>query len=444
MGATLFRSRRSISSSWRKHLHYGHVVRLKGGDPFVFGRAQEELEAAAAAGIPTEVIPGISSAIAVPASQMIPLTCRGISESFWVTTGTTRSGDISADIALAARSTATVVILMAMSKLANIMDIFIEAGKAETPVAIIQDGTTHKEKMIIGKAIGYQLPRNACRHRQPCSDRSRRSGEAPGQSRYIILFVHPDFFLTAGKFNIAQTSRRMKELKKQCDPASCLLCRSVQQAWLPAIEANRKIFQLKKGETLFKEGDPMPGMYFIHQGLIKVHKHWDEEKELILRFAKGGDIVGHRGLGIDNIYPVTATVLETTEVCYVDNDFFQATLKMNPDFLYQLMLFFAAELKESERRMRNLAHMPVKGRIAQALTRLQEKFGKDDAGFIALPVSRQDFASYIGATYETTFRLMNEMEAEGLIRWKEKRRPSCNHSPEFTTAKFLQDHHSIQ
>lgn len=132
-------------------LHYGRVVRLKGGDPFVFGRAQEELEAAAAAGIPTEVIPGISSAIAVPASQLIPLTCRGISESFWVTTGTTRSGDISADIALAARSTATVVILMAMSKLADIMDIFIRSGKSDTPVAIIQDGTTSKEKMITGK-----------------------------------------------------------------------------------------------------------------------------------------------------------------------------------------------------------------------------------------------------------------------------------------------------
>lgn len=130
---------------------YGHVVRLKGGDPFVFGRAQEEIEAAMEAGIPTEVIPGITSAIAVPAAQMIPLTCRGISESFWVTTGTTRSGDISSDIRLAAQSTATVVILMAMSKLEAIMDIFTTAGKAETPVAIIQDGTTERERMVIGK-----------------------------------------------------------------------------------------------------------------------------------------------------------------------------------------------------------------------------------------------------------------------------------------------------
>ena len=130
---------------------HGRVVRLKGGDPFVFGRAQEEIEAARTAGIEVEVIPGISSALAVPAAQMIPLTCRGMNESFWVTTGTTKSGQISEDIKLAAQSSATVVILMAISKLEAIMNIFSQYGKAETPVAIIQDGTTPKEKMVIGK-----------------------------------------------------------------------------------------------------------------------------------------------------------------------------------------------------------------------------------------------------------------------------------------------------
>jgi uroporphyrin-III C-methyltransferase len=130
---------------------HGHVVRLKGGDPFVFGRAQEEIEVARSAGIPVQVIPGISSALAVPSTQFIPLTCRGINESFWVTTGTTKTGEISTDIQLAAQSSATVIILMAMSKLEAIMDIFTLYGKAETRVAIIQDGTTAKEKMIIGK-----------------------------------------------------------------------------------------------------------------------------------------------------------------------------------------------------------------------------------------------------------------------------------------------------
>jgi len=136
-------------------IHYAlankRIVRLKGGDPFVFGRAQEEIDAALQAGIKVEVIPGVSSAIGVPASQLIPLTCRGINESFWVTTGTTQSGEISADIKLAAQSSATVIILMAMSKLEAIMDIFTDAGKAETPVAIIQDGTTPNAKIITGK-----------------------------------------------------------------------------------------------------------------------------------------------------------------------------------------------------------------------------------------------------------------------------------------------------
>jgi uroporphyrin-III C-methyltransferase len=136
---------------------HGHVVRLKGGDPFVFGRAQEEIDFARQLGIPVEMIPGISSSLSVPASNMIPLTCRGVAESFWVTTGTTRSGDISDDIRLAAQSTATVIILMAMSKLEQIMAIFSSFGKSETPVAIIQDGTTVNQKMVIGTVKDIQF-----------------------------------------------------------------------------------------------------------------------------------------------------------------------------------------------------------------------------------------------------------------------------------------------
>ena len=129
---------------------HGHVVRLKGGDPFVFGRAGEEIEAARQAGIEVAVVPGVSSSLAVPAMQMIPLTSRGVAESFWVTTGTTQSGDISADIKLAAQSTATVIILMAMSKIEAIMDIFSREGKKETPVAVIQNGTMPNEKRVTG------------------------------------------------------------------------------------------------------------------------------------------------------------------------------------------------------------------------------------------------------------------------------------------------------
>ena len=130
-----------------------HVVRLKGGDPFVFGRGAEEMEYAAGYGLEVAVIPGISSSVAVPANAHIPVTKRGAAESFWVITGTTKEHRLSNDVTLAAKSSATVVILMGMSKLSEIMGLFKKEGKRNTPVAIIQEGTTRNEKIGIGTVV---------------------------------------------------------------------------------------------------------------------------------------------------------------------------------------------------------------------------------------------------------------------------------------------------
>jgi CRP-like cAMP-binding protein len=211
-------------------------------------------------------------------------------------------------------------------------------------------------------------------------------------------------------------------LKKiKCDLNSCSLCKSCKKEWLPAIDANRKVFNLKKGAVLFKEGEEVKGMFFINDGLVKVHKKWDDEKEMILRFANKGAIVGHRGLGGDTVYPVSGTALAPTTVCFIDMDFFTATLKVNTEYLYELMMFFAAELKESEKRMRNLAHMNTKGRIAYALLSLHKKFGVGDDGFMNIVLTRQDIASYTGTTYETLFKMMNEFAEEGILKFAEKR-----------------------
>lgn len=206
---------------------------------------------------------------------------------------------------------------------------------------------------------------------------------------------------------------RSKKIK--CDLHSCSMCLGCQPEWLSALDSNRKMLHFKKGDHLFKEGNPVTGMYFIYSGLVKVHKQWGDHKELIVRFAKQGAIVGHRGLGTDTIYPVSATALSTTEICFVDLDFFIATLKVNHQYLFDLMMFFASELKESERRMRNLAHMSTKGRIGQALLTLQGKFGVTTDGFINIDISRQDLASYSGTTYETLFKMLNEFVEEKLV-----------------------------
>lgn len=130
-------------------LQYGHAVRLKGGDPFIFGRGHEELQYVQAFDIPIEVIPGISSSTSLPLLQEVPLTRRNISESFWVLTGTTKSRQLSKDIRLAAKSSATLVILMAIKKIKIIQEILLQEGKGECPVMIIQNGSRSNEKVVL-------------------------------------------------------------------------------------------------------------------------------------------------------------------------------------------------------------------------------------------------------------------------------------------------------
>ena len=129
---------------------YGHVVRLKGGDPFVFGRGSEEIDFAQRFGIETAIVPGISSALGVPASNGISLTQRKIAESFWVITGTTSDHKLSKDVDLASQSSATVVILMGMNKLDEIVSLYQSNRTDDLPIAIIQNGTKKTEKKIIG------------------------------------------------------------------------------------------------------------------------------------------------------------------------------------------------------------------------------------------------------------------------------------------------------
>jgi CRP/FNR family transcriptional regulator len=206
----------------------------------------------------------------------------------------------------------------------------------------------------------------------------------------------------------------MKKSKEECDLKSCFLCKLCVKEWLPAVSAGHKNFDVKKGEVIVKEGDPVTGVYFVNSGNVKVHKKWGNDKELIVRFASAGAIFGHRGL-IAETYPISATALEPTKVCYFDLEFFNATLKVNHELAYQMIIFLSQDLLESEKRMRNLAHMSVKGRLAQSLLSLKEQFGLAHDGSLKIELSRQDLASFAGATYETVFRVLNELTTKKLI-----------------------------
>jgi CRP/FNR family transcriptional regulator len=234
-------------------------------------------------------------------------------------------------------------------------------------------------------------------------------------------------------------------LKVPCGLDNCFLCQHCIPEWKELIAIKKSTFVVKKGKPIFQIGEKVKGIFFIYSGAAKIHAPWGDNKELIIRFATAGDIAGHRGLqtshrGLqtatrepsthnseprkpsthnpeppDQTYPVSATALEDTTVCFIPNEFWEASLKANPSLTYTLVQFYATELQKAEHRMRNLTHQEVKGRIADALLDISRTFGFKKDQFLAITLTRQDIASYAGTTYETVFKFFTELIEKKII-----------------------------
>jgi CRP/FNR family transcriptional regulator len=181
------------------------------------------------------------------------------------------------------------------------------------------------------------------------------------------------------------------------------------------IATGKQVLHYKKGETIFREGEEARGIYFIVEGSVKVHRSWGAGNEFILRFATAGDVVGHRGHGVPGGFPISATVLDTTTVCFITSEFLEILFQTDHRFLYAMMQLYASELQAAEKRMRDLALRPVKGRVAQALLTLRDVFGTDGDQYLKIPITRLDIACYAGTTYEAVFRLLKDWSGTGLV-----------------------------
>ncbi|MFI8231600.1 uroporphyrinogen-III C-methyltransferase [Streptomyces sp. NPDC085900] len=147
-----FMAQEAINNALIEHAKQGKsVVRLKGGDPFVYGRGMEEVNALAEAGIPCTVVPGISSSISVPGAAGIPVTHRGVAHEFTVVSGHVAPDDARSlvDWPSLARLTGTLVVLMGVATIGKVAETLIAHGKSpDTPVALIQEGTTAAQRRV--------------------------------------------------------------------------------------------------------------------------------------------------------------------------------------------------------------------------------------------------------------------------------------------------------
>ena len=179
----------------------------------------------------------------------------------------------------------------------------------------------------------------------------------------------------------------------------------------------------KKGETIFKEGQRMDNMYMVDKGRVKVYANYSKDVEVVIRFATDGQTLGHRGLGDDNIFPVTAEALTETTVNILPLSVFNDLLKNNYEFCYYFMLFFAEELRRTERRKKNLLKMTVKQRVAGAIKLNAEAFGfeKDDPTLLSYTASRKDISSLANTTYESTVRSLSELQSDKILKIEGKK-----------------------
>lgn len=203
-----------------------------------------------------------------------------------------------------------------------------------------------------------------------------------------------------------------------CDSTNCFIRAFTGADWRKKVNSERLTISLRKGDTLFKEGGPVLGIFFIYKGKVKVYNTGAQKRTQIVRFANTGSIVGHRGFGTLNHYPIGASALEDSIVCFIPRQLFFDTLVDNPPLTMELLNFYADELRRTEHKLLSLSQMTVKQKLAECMLTLGEIYGTqtiDGATFLNVKLSRQEYADVIGSSIEEVIRTISQMKKEGLI-----------------------------
>ena len=188
--------------------------------------------------------------------------------------------------------------------------------------------------------------------------------------------------------------------------------------WRAMIESHREEVAYPRDALIFEEGQEAKRIKVIKTGKAKVYTTYQTGREQIIRLAADGQVLGHRGLGGDHHYPVSCKALAETVVYHIPLKLFQDVLKANHLFCYHFLMFFAEELRASDRQLEQYINRDVRQRMASALIYSLNVFGysKRNNNRIAYTLSRKDFASLIGATYETVVRALSDFDKSGIIK----------------------------
>ncbi len=172
---------------------------------------------------------------------------------------------------------------------------------------------------------------------------------------------------------------------------------------------------IKKGENLMTEGTAINGLYCIRDGKCKLTKLNTNGKEQIIKYVKGGDILGHRSILSDEPAGLNVTALEDMHVCFIPKGDILDTIRENSHFSLNLMKNISHQLNQANTSISRMAQKPVKDRLAETILDLEEIFGVDNEGCIDIVLTREEIANTIGTATESAIRLLSNLKKDGVI-----------------------------
>ena len=185
--------------------------------------------------------------------------------------------------------------------------------------------------------------------------------------------------------------------------------------WIQIINRSKEQTVYQKGQLLFREGDRVSGLYFVQNGKVKVVSNGLNDKEHIVRLANDGYVIGHCAVAGES-YPVGAIALEDTVACFLSNELLKSAYLENPTFTLAFMFYYSAELRKMESRLKYVAQMSIREKVAEALLYLHDIFGVSDTDqILSVTMSRQELADLVGTNAEQVTRQLSLFQDEKII-----------------------------
>lgn len=207
----------------------------------------------------------------------------------------------------------------------------------------------------------------------------------------------------------------------KCPTKDCSVLKNCSEECLDLITSLKKVAYFIPGQRILMEGNTAKGIYFIETGQVKIYKSDSRGQEIILRFAKPGDVIGFSTSEITKEYQVSAMAITSTTVCFLDYQAFMDLTGRFPELAMELLRFYRTELALLEEKSLRLATMTVPQKVADAILTMEAAFGSEGpAKPLNLILSRQDIASLAGTTKEQVSKVISELNSQKVVHTQGK------------------------